>query len=67
MREFLERAKKLGLKIENGDVVADYCDLIRDISYDRECFENAFLPTALHDRLLQELREKFVSKAVKLT
>ncbi len=67
MRDFLERAKKLGVKIENGDVVADYCDLIRDISCDRECFDNAFLPTVLHDRLLQELREKFVSKAVKLT
>ncbi len=66
MRDFLERAKRLGVKIEDGDAVADYCDLIRDISCDRECFENAFLPTGLHDRLLQELREKFVNEAGKL-
>ncbi len=67
MRDFLERAKKLGVKITNADAAADYCDLICDISCDRECFEDVFLPTALHDRLLKELREKFASEAAKLT
>jgi hypothetical protein len=63
MRDFLKRAMKLGINVEGMDSQAAIYDLLRDVCDDRECFESAFLPTALHDDLIAAIRERIETGA----
>jgi len=63
MRDFLKRAMKLGINVEGMDSQAATYDLLRDVCDDRECFESAFLPTALHDDLINAIRERIETEA----
>jgi hypothetical protein len=67
VRDILEQAKRLGTTVEeNLDRMADLYDLMINISREHELFEEALIPTVLHDTLLKKLREEIDEQTEKI-
>ena len=66
MRDILERAKQLGITVdENVDRIAAH-DLMISTSRERDLFEDALIHTTLHDTLLGKLREEINEQTEKI-